>query len=286
MHMSEYENPPIPEGINVSPTHPLKEFALLLGGVSALLLAVVLSLSLAAGYLVRFIPFSQEQALASRIEQQWLKPGSIAQPERQAYLQDLANRLSSAMSLPPAMPIQVHYVDSPTVNAMATLGGHVVVFQGLIDILPNENALAMVMAHEIAHVRHRHPIIAMGRGFTVALALSSLAGLGDSAVQQWLGSMGMLPLLSFSREQEAQSDADALNGLYRLYGHVRGADALFAHLDAAEKLPQPPAFLNTHPGHQDRLKRIQQFAASHPERNNNPEVLLPTAFRHAPSTAK
>ena len=75
----------------------------------------------------------------------------------------------------------------------------------------------MVMAHEIAHVRHRHPIIAMGRGFTVALALSSLAGLGDSAVQQWLGSMGMLPLLSFSREQEAQSDADALNGLYRLY---------------------------------------------------------------------
>ena len=51
----------------------------------------------------------------------------------------------------------------------------------------------------------------MGRGFTVALALSSLAGLGDSAVQQWLGSMGMLPLLSFSREQEAQSDADALN---------------------------------------------------------------------------
>ena len=82
MHMSEYENPPIPEGINVSPTHPLKEFALLLGGVSALLLAVVLSLSLAAGYLVRFIPFSQEQALASRIEQQWLKPGSIAQPVR------------------------------------------------------------------------------------------------------------------------------------------------------------------------------------------------------------
>ena len=35
--MSAYENPQIPEGINVSPTHPLKDFTLLLGGVSALI---------------------------------------------------------------------------------------------------------------------------------------------------------------------------------------------------------------------------------------------------------
>ena len=40
--MSAYENPQIPEGINVSPTHPLKDFALLLGGVSALIVAGIL----------------------------------------------------------------------------------------------------------------------------------------------------------------------------------------------------------------------------------------------------
>ena len=50
--MSAYENPQIPEGINVSPTHPLKDFALLLGGVSALIVVAVLALSFAAGYLV------------------------------------------------------------------------------------------------------------------------------------------------------------------------------------------------------------------------------------------
>ena len=71
----------------------------MLGGVSALLLAVVLSLSLAAGYLVRFIPFSQEQALASRIEQQWLKPGSIAQPERQAFDCCLGTGLSDGLQM-------------------------------------------------------------------------------------------------------------------------------------------------------------------------------------------
>ena len=70
--MSAYENPQIPEGINVSPTHPLKDFALLLGGVSALIVVAVLALSFAAGYLVRFVPFEQEQALASSIDAYWL----------------------------------------------------------------------------------------------------------------------------------------------------------------------------------------------------------------------
>lgn len=284
--MPEYENPTLPEGINVSPTHPLKEFALLLGGISALLLALVLALSLAAGYLVRFIPFSQEQALASRIERHWPQGQANPHPARQAELQTLADTLVAAMDLPPGMRIQVHYIDNATVNAMATLGGHVLVFQGLIDILPSENALAMVLAHEIAHVRHRHPIMAMGRGFTVALALSSLSGLGDAAIQQWLGGMGMLPLLSFSRDQESQSDADALNAVYRVYGHVRDADALFAHLDAAHKLPQPPAFLATHPGHADRLAQIARFAASHPARNQDAPRPLPAAWKTAPSPQK
>ena len=111
------------------------------------------------------------------------------------------------MDLPAEMQITVHYASDDTVNAMATLGGNIVVFQGLIDTVDSENALAMVLAHEIAHVRHRHPIVAMGRGFTVMLALSALSGVGDGMIQQWVGSMGMLPMLAFSREQEEAADA-------------------------------------------------------------------------------
>lgn len=261
--MPDYENPQLPEGINVSPTHPLKEFALLLGGISALVLAAVFALSLVAGYLVRFVPFAQEQALVSSIDASWLKQAhDAAATRREQYLQTLANGLAEAMDLPQGMQVTLHYSADDTVNAMATLGGNIVVFQGLIDSVESENALAMVLAHEIAHVRHRHPIIAMGRGFTVILALSALSGVGDGLIQQWISGMGLLPVLAFNREQEEEADADALQALLRVYGHTRGAAAFFERITEARGMPEPPAFLNTHPDTRLRVARIRDFERS------------------------
>ena len=262
--MSAYENPQIPEGINVSPTHPLKDFALLLGGVSVLIIVAVLALSFAAGYLVRFVPFEQERALASSIDANWLKQSHSADDKgREQYLQSLGAQLAAAMDLPAEMQITVHYSSDDTVNAMATLGGNIVVFQGLIDTVDSESALAMVLAHEIAHVRHRHPIVAMGRGFTVMLALSALSGIGDGMIQQWVGSMGMLPMLAFSREQEEAADADALQALLRVYGHTDGAATFFERVSEKSALPEPPALLNTHPDTDARIARIRDFERAH-----------------------
>ena len=262
--MSAYENPQIPEGINVSPTHPLKDFALLLGGVSALIVVAVLALSFAAGYLVRFVPFEQERALASSIDADWLKQSHSADDKRrEQYLQALGRQLAAAMDLPAEMQITVHYSSDDTVNAMATLGGNIVVFQGLIDTVDSENALAMVLAHEIAHVRHRHPIVAIGRGFAVMLALSALSGVGDGMIQQWVGSMGMLPMLAFSREQEEAADADALQALLHVYGHADGAATFFEGVSEKSALPAPPALLNTHPDTDARITRIRDFERAH-----------------------
>ncbi len=279
--MAEYENPQIPEGINVSPTHPLKDFALLVGGVSALILIAVLALSLLAGQLARHVPFEQERALAGSIGR-WL-PATPADPvhrQRQQYLQQLAERLAVTMELPPEMKLTVHYAPTDTVNAMATLGGHIVVFQGLIDTLPSENALAMVMAHEIAHIRHRHPIVAMGRGFAVMFALSSLAGVGDGAIQQWMSGIGMLPILSFSRSQEEQADADALQAMLRTYGQVGDAAAFFEHIARHQPTTEPLTLFNTHPSHSERIEQIRAFAARHQTRNQAP-VPLPGFLANA-----
>ncbi|MBU1364980.1 MAG: M48 family metallopeptidase [Gammaproteobacteria bacterium] len=273
--MAEYENPEIPEGINVSPTHPLKDFALLVSGISALIIVAVLALSLLAGQLARHIPFAQERALAASLGR-WLPepPDSAVAKQRQHYLQTLTNRLAGTMALPPEMPITVHYSSSQTVNAMATLGGHIVVFQGLIDTLPSENALAMVLAHEIAHVRHRDPVVAMGRGFAVMLALSSLAGFGDGALQQWLGGVGMLPILSFSRSQEEAADSSALQAVLDLYGHVGDAAAFFEKVAERQSAAYVPTMFNTHPDVDQRIARIREFAARHAKPEQAPATPL------------
>jgi predicted Zn-dependent protease len=259
--MALYENPEIPEGINVSPEHPLKEFAILLLSVSGILVAAALALSLLAGYLVRYVPFAQEQALATRLSANW-QQHSATSDQKQQYLQKIADKLAAEMDLSKDMSITVHYSTDDTVNAMATLGGNIIIFQGLIDVLPNENALAMVVAHEIAHVRHRHPIVALGRGFAVLLAISSLTGVGDEVMQRWVNSMGMITLLSFSRTQEAEADRDALQALLKTYGHVEGADAF---LDYAAEQPRAELteLLSTHPGIEDRVAQIRQFAHDH-----------------------
>ena len=137
------------------------------------------------------------------------------------------------------------------------------VYRGLLEAMPNENALAMVLAHEIAHVRLRHPASSMGRGVAVSLGLSVVsAGLGDGLAAQALGSAGLLTALSFSREQELEADAAGLASVNALYGHVHGADMLFqrmAELLSANEL-RVPAFFSTHPLDEERIYAIVDLA--------------------------
>lgn len=279
--MTEYENREIPEGINVSPTHPLKEFAILVAGISTLIIIAVIAMSLLAGQLARYIPFAQEKNLALKFGEHWPKPTQNAVEQKRAiYLQALADRIALAMDLPPEMNITVHYSTADTINAMATLGGNIIIFQGLIDTLPSENALAMVVAHEIAHVKNRHPIVAIGRGFAAALTLSSLSGMGDGLVQQWVSGLGMLPVLSFNRGQEEEADADALTAIFKTYGHVGDAAAFFEYIAREKQVLGSPALFNTHPGHEARIKRINDFAKSHVLNEGSATTPLPDYLRH------
>ncbi len=86
----KFSNPGIPEGINTSPDHPLKEFAWLLGSVSLLIITVIIVLGFMAEFLATRIPFSYEMELAGRFAGDHPDPS----PTRD-YLQDsgIAERL-------------------------------------------------------------------------------------------------------------------------------------------------------------------------------------------------
>ena len=273
-----YENPKIPEGINVSSEHPLKEFAQLLIGAIVLVAILVVGLALLAEHLVRYVPFEMEKDIAAKY------PGKL--PARTAvtdYLQTLADQLAAAQDLPAEMRITVHYVDDNTVNALATLGGNVVFFRGLIEKLPNENALAMVMAHEIAHIKHRHPIIALGRGVVVGLALAALTNLsGNGLAGNVLSDAGLLTVLSFNRDQEAEADRSALAALARHYGHVSGADTFFVtmqELPAHKSRENIPTFMSTHPATQDRIEALRALAQQKGWAMDRPTSPLPEAIQ-------
>ncbi len=258
----EYSNPKIPEGINTIVEHPLKEFFILSVGILGVIFCAVIILSLAAEKLAVYVPFKMEQDLIPEIWTQ-AKPETETIRQTREYLQSLSDRLADHMQLPDDMEITVHSMDEDTVNAFATIGGHIFIYQGLLDELDSENALAMVIAHEMAHVYHRHPIIAMGRGVVIGLLLSAIAGAsGDLFVSQIVSETGMIALLNFTRDQEREADITALTAVNGLYHHVAGTNDLFRALMAAHdpESIEPPLFLSTHPLTQDRIDTLVEYA--------------------------
>jgi predicted Zn-dependent protease len=242
-------NPIIPEGINVSQEHPVKEFASLAAGMTLLVIAGVITLSLMAGYLTRYIPFEAEQKLVGKLPTKLMEHNDPASQKIEIYLQALTNKLAMHQGLDNKMPITAHYLEDDTVNAGATLGGHILIFKGLLEKMPHENALAMVLAHEIAHIKHRDPILALGRGITIAVAMTSIAGVSDSGLLDGLfNQASMVTMLSFNRDQEQEADLEALQTLESYYGHSAGASALFETLQNEEAGNyHPPEFLSSHP---------------------------------------
>lgn len=258
----DISNPQPAEGINVTKVHPLKEFALLSGGVLLVIIIVIAALSFAADALTQYVPFEVETRLIDKVNIDMEANSTGPLP---IYLQTLADDLSQKMNVPPEMKISVSVINSDVVNAFATLGGNVVFFTGLLKKLPDENTLAMVMAHEIAHIKLRHPLRALGRGVVVGLAVATIAGAtSNSIVDKLIGSTSLLTALSFTRDQENAADELAVAALVARYRHADGSTQLFEILnkergntDSRKKL-KIPEFFATHPLSQNRIATIKR----------------------------
>ncbi len=247
-------NPQPAEGINSKASSGLGEFAKLLLGLGLAAALATAALVAAIGWLAPYIPFAWEEAVAGEVTPVETTPDA----EAQAALRELTDGLVAAADLPPSISVRVHLSDHATPNAFATLGGHIVVTRGLVEAVSSENALAMVIAHEIAHIAERHPIQALGRGAVLQVVWSALAGAtGQAAVQRVLGKAGLLTLLRFNREMEREADRAALATLERYFGHTAGAAEFFRRIQARADGGAWADFLRTHPAPDERIESIE-----------------------------
>ena len=277
----DYSNPKIPEGINTSDEHPLRELALLLSGLLLALGAGLVLLTLLTDSLTPNIPFSIEQSVFKRYSESRLSKTDKTAPESRrisGYLQQLADRIALRQDLPEEMIITIHYLEDDTVNAFATLGGNILIHRGLLEKMSDENMLAMVMAHEIAHIKHRDPIKGLGRGVILGLVISSLSmTMGNQVLDHLLNSSTLLTTLHFSREQEQQADEVALRSLNATYGHTEGATDLFTILYAENQTNGLvlPEFLSSHPENRARADRMIEIAGQQGWKQEGKRTPLP-----------
>lgn len=188
-------------------------------------------------------------------------------------VQRLGRRIAiAAQALYPESPAsrfewEFKLIDDPeTANAWALPGGKCAVYSGLLPITGNEDALAAVVGHEVAHALAEHGAERMSQStiFSAGLLGADVA-LGDmepgakGAAMQALAVGGTIfGVLPYSRKHE--SEADELGLFMAAYAGYdpREAIGLWERM-GAQGGARPPEFLSTHPSEASRIKHLSDL---------------------------
>jgi predicted Zn-dependent protease len=174
---------------------------------------------------------------------------------------------------------EFNVIQDPNINAFCMPGGKVAIFTGILPVTQNDDGLAVVMGHEIAHALAHHGNERMSQqvGVNGALtlinaALAVNAGQAETqeemqrkqqANQYILAAAGLGAqvglLLPFSRKHESEADRIGLI-LMAIAGFDVDAAAPFWNRMQAKGGQAPPEFLSTHPHPETRAENLRQWA--------------------------
>ena len=153
-------------------------------------------------------------------------------------------------------------------NAWCMPGGKIAVYTGMLDITKNDNGLAAVMGHEIAHAVAKHSVERASRGtlLNVGTRILDIATKGAVSNVNRTTGMDTVGLLSqigimnpFNRKQE--SEADYLGLIFSsLSGYdIRETVKIWERMREANKGKEPPEFMSTHPSSTNRINNITSW---------------------------
>ncbi|NGM65345.1 M48 family metallopeptidase [Sphingobacterium sp. SGR-19] len=162
---------------------------------------------------------------------------------------------------------EFNLVQSGDVNAWCMPGGKVAVYTGILPFTANEDGLATVMGHEIAHAIARHSMEQMSNQYALQVGAQVLgvATSGKSSIVQGLvnnayGIGGQLALLKYSRGNESEADQLGLMFMAMAGYNPQHAVSFWERMAAAKsKANSTPEFLSTHPSDARRVADIQKL---------------------------
>ncbi len=209
-------------------------------------------------------------------------------PLMQQYLEQLLYDLATYSDLEDPR-LELVIVNNASMNAFAVPGGVVGFHTGVFAFAENEDQMASVLAHELAHLSQRH--FARGLEAQRASSMVTLAGLLGSLVLAATagGDAGMAAItatqalamdsrLRYSRSNEQEADRIGLKTMERANRNPGAVAEMFETLLRATRYSgsRPPEFLLTHPVTERRVAdaRGRAMANSMRQYAENPEFYL------------
>jgi predicted Zn-dependent protease len=185
-----------------------------------------------------------------------------------------ANRICNAIVINSPRPeiyngYHVALLDSNEINAFATSGGHIFITRGLITSAKSEDALAGVIAHEIAHIQLQHSIKAIKTSrITQALLVTGTSATGaatglnvNELTDIFNESVGEIVTTlvnnGYSQNQEFEADNTALSLLTSAGYNPSGLTEMLREL-AKTQSSRPGGFNKTHPAPASRITNVER----------------------------
>lgn len=157
--------------------------------------------------------------------------------------------------------------DSKELNAFVLPGGKVGFYKGLVDFVDNDDQMAAVLGHEVAHVARRHAALRAGEQQAEQLGLgafqivaggalsSDQLGLANSVFGMGLSVASALP---FSRGHESEADRIGVDYMKAAGYDVKQSVRLWEKMSAAST-QRPMEILSTHPDPANRITDLKKY---------------------------
>ena len=229
---------------------------------------------------LKLIPEAKLNAQASQIYEKVKKKEKLIKNSNELrQIKDIGKKMQDSISEyfyqtnqnDPTLNFDWEYIliDNKKVkNAWCMPGGKIAVYTGMLEVTKNNNGLAAVMGHEIAHAVAKHSVERASRNVVINVATQItdiLSGGKLSTVNRTTGmnTVGLLTQIGifnpFNRKQE--SEADYLGLIFSsLSGYdIRETPLLWKRMKEANKGKQVPEFMSTHPSPDNRIKKINEW---------------------------
>jgi predicted Zn-dependent protease len=184
----------------------------------------------------------------------------IDDPLIKGYLNRIAQALAEQSDVSYNVSVKLVYDDE--VNAYSLPGGHLYMTTGLLLDMQSETEMAMVMAHEIAHVEARHDTRTWTREILWNLPffpILKLPGPIGYSARQITSELRSLPVLKFDRNTEYEADLLGMEYAYSAGYDPHGILDLYER--SAVEDQRAPNFIvrlfDTHPTMKERLRRAK-----------------------------
>ena len=157
-------------------------------------------------------------------------------------------------------------------NAWCMPGGKIAIYTGILPVTKNNDGLAAVMGHEIAHAVAKHSVERASRSALINTSTQLVDIFTGGKLSQinrvtpGINTVGLLSKIGlmnpFTRKQE--TEADYLGMIFAsLSGYdIRETKKLWERMKETNKGKEPPQFMSTHPSSSKRIENLSEWENS------------------------